>query len=425
MTDYRQMWADLGLDLEKHDLLLGALPALYENIYLSQEARPEGMGYFDFVVSEVHGLRVKELVDHKAQGGTVVGAYCVFVPEDIVLASGGVPVGLCAGTQFSVPDADQVLPSNTCALIKSSYGFKVGRTCPYVQVSNFVVGETTCDGKKKMYELLAEHHPTYVMEVPQKKTALARSLYHGEVLQFRDKMESEAGIRITSESLASATALVDSKKRALQRLNATRKAASVPISGLDALLVNQVSFYDDIVRFTEKVNVLSDELEDRIARGVGVFAADTPRILVAGSPMAIPNWKMHRILEDSGAAVVAEESCIGFRYYNYLTPPNDGTLEGQLRAIAERHLENHCACFTPNEERIDDILKLAEEYRVDGVVHYNLSFCQPYANETIKVRSALAGANIPLLSIETDYSDGDMAQIKNRVDAFLEIVKAQ
>lgn len=94
-----------------------------------------------------------------------------------------------------------------------------------------------------------------------------------------------------------------------------------------------------------------------------------------------------------------------------------------MRAIAERHLENHCACFTPNDERIDDILKLAEEYHVDGVVHYSLSFCQPYANETVKVRGALDEANIPLLSIETDYNDGDMAQIKNRVDAFLEILR--
>jgi benzoyl-CoA reductase/2-hydroxyglutaryl-CoA dehydratase subunit BcrC/BadD/HgdB len=419
------MWSDLGLDLEKHDLLLGALPALYENIYLSQEGRPQGMGYFDFVVSEVHGLRVQELVDHKAKGGTVVGTYCVFVPEDIVLAAGGVPVGLCAGTQFSVADAEKVLPANTCALIKSSFGFKVGRTCPYVQASNFVVGETTCDGKKKMYELLAEHHPTYVMEVPQKKTTAALALFHDEVLQFKEKMEAEAGVTITSSSLASATALVDAKKKALQRLNATRKASSVPISGLDALLINQVSFYDDVVRFTEKVNALADELEARIARQESVFPSDAPRILVAGSPMAIPNWKMHRILEDSGAAVVAEESCIGFRYYNYLTPPSDGTLEAQLKAISERHLENHCACFTPNEERTADIINLAKEYNVDGVVHYNLSFCQPYANETVKVRGALAKADIPMLSIDTDYSDGDMGQIKTRVDAFLEIVKAR
>ncbi|MDP2937460.1 MAG: double-cubane-cluster-containing anaerobic reductase [Dehalococcoidia bacterium] len=423
MSDYRQMWADLGLDLEKHDLLLGALPAIYENIYLSQENRPEGMGYFDFVISEIHGLRVKELMDHKAKGGKVIGTYCVFVPEDVVLAAGGVPVGLCAGAQFSIPDAEGVLPNNTCALIKSSFGFKVGRTCPYVQASDLVVGETTCDGKKKMYELLAEHHPTYVMEVPQKKTASARALFFDEILHFRDRVEAETGVRITPDSLTAATSLVDSKKTALQRFNAARKVASLPISGLDALLVNQVSFYDDVVRFTDKVNALSDELESRIKHGQSVFSDGAPRLLVAGSPMAIPNWKVHRVLEDSGAAVVAEESCIGFRYYNYLTGESDGTMEGQLRAIADRLLENHCACFTPNEERVQDILNLANEYSVDGVVQYSLSFCQPYANEAVKVGRALTAAKIPVLNIETDYNDGDMGQMKARVDAFLEMIK--
>lgn len=183
--DYRTMWADLGLDMEKHDMLLGALPAIYENIFLSQVDRPESMGYFNFVVSEIHGLRVKELMDHKAEGGIVVGLYCVFVPEDLVMAANGIAVGLCAGTQFSVPDGEALLPRNTCSLIKSSLGFKVGRTCPYTQACNLIVGETTCDGKKKMYETLAEHHPTYVMEVPQKKSERGHELFLAELKDFK------------------------------------------------------------------------------------------------------------------------------------------------------------------------------------------------------------------------------------------------
>ena len=141
---------------------------------------------------------------------------------------------------------------------------------------------------------------------------------------------------ITAERLAEATALVEAKRRALRRLHNARKARPVPISGLDALLVTQVAFYDDVVRFTEKVNALCDELEDRIARGEGVAPADAPRILVSGSPMAIPNWKLHRILEDSGAVVVGEESCTGTRYFSPAVAENDGTLDGQLEAIADR-----------------------------------------------------------------------------------------
>ncbi len=422
-TDYRPMWTDLDLDLEKHDMLLQVLPSMYESTFLGQENRPEAMEYFDFVVGEIHGLRVKELMDHKASGGKVIGLYCVFVPEDLIMAAGAIPVGLCAGTQFSVPDAEEVLPRNTCALIKSSFGFKLGRTCPYVQASDLLIGETTCDGKKKMYEILAQYHPTYVMEVPQKKTPLGRELFLEELRGLKAKLEAESGVAITAERLAEATAVVEAKRRALQRLHDIRRARPVPISGLDALLVTQVCFYDDSVRFAEKVNALCEELEGRTARGEGAAPADAPRILVSGSPMAIPNWKLHRILEDSGALVVGEESCTGTRYFSYLAAESDGSLDAQLKAIADRQLDTHCACFTPNDERIEDILTLARGWGVDGVVHYNLQFCHTFANEAVKVEKTLERENIPLLRIETDYSDEDMGQLKTRVDAFLEMIR--
>lgn len=97
MTDYREMWSSLGLDLKSPDALLSVLGKAYEDIFLSQKDRPEGMKYFDFVMTEVHGLRIKELMDAKAQGRIVIGSYCVFVPEELILAVNGISVGLCAG----------------------------------------------------------------------------------------------------------------------------------------------------------------------------------------------------------------------------------------------------------------------------------------------------------------------------------------
>jgi benzoyl-CoA reductase/2-hydroxyglutaryl-CoA dehydratase subunit BcrC/BadD/HgdB len=197
----------------------------------------------------------------------------------------------------------------------------------------------------------------------------------------------------------------------------------VPISGKDALLVTQVAFYDDISRCIKQVNALCDEVEKRVANGEGVFSANTPRILISGSPMAIPNWKLHHILETAGAAVVCEESCTGTRNFSDLVPEKGGTVEEQLKAIADRYMQIHCACFTPNDERLDDIIRLAKEYKVDGVVHYNLQFCHTYANEAVKVERALAKEGIPLLRVETDYSDEDAGQLRTRVDAFLEMIR--
>ena len=96
VSNYTQMWSDLGLDLKAHDALLSILGGAYQDIFLPKN-RPEGMKYFDFVMSEVHGLRIKELMDAKAAGRIVVGSYCVFVPEELILAVDGVSVGLCPG----------------------------------------------------------------------------------------------------------------------------------------------------------------------------------------------------------------------------------------------------------------------------------------------------------------------------------------
>jgi benzoyl-CoA reductase/2-hydroxyglutaryl-CoA dehydratase subunit BcrC/BadD/HgdB len=197
----------------------------------------------------------------------------------------------------------------------------------------------------------------------------------------------------------------------------------VPISGKDALLATQVSFYDDPGRFTQQVNALAEELEGRIARGEGVFPAGAPRILISGSPMAIPNWKLHHLVESAGAAVVCEESCTGTRAFSESVPETGGTVEEQMDKIANRYMQINCACFTPNEGRVDDIIRLAREYKADGVIHYNLQFCHTYANEAVNVERALSKAGIPLLRIETDYSDEDAGQLRTRIDAFLEMIR--
>ncbi len=419
----KTMWAELGIDLKSHDVLLGALGPTFAETYLSQRNRPHGMGFFDFVVGDIHGIRVQELRQHAMDGGKVVATYCVFVPEEIVWAARAIPVGLCAGAQFSVPLAEEVLPRNTCALIKSSFGFRLGRLCPYVQASHLIVGETTCDGKKKMFEILGQYQPVYAMEVPNKKTALSRELWAGEVVAFKDVIEKLTGNEVTAANLSQATKLVNERRRALQRLCELRRARPAPISGKDALLVTQVSFYDDVVRCTQQVNALCDELDKRVAAGQGVAPASASRILVTGSPMAIPNWKLHHVIETAGAVVVCEESCTGTRFFTDLVSEGGGTVEEQLRAVAERYMQIHCACFTPNDERLDDIVRLAKECQVDGVVHYNLQFCHTYANEAVKVERALAGEGIPLLRIETDYSDEDIGQLRTRVDAFLEMIR--
>lgn len=148
MADYRELWSDLGIDLEKHDQLCAVLPELFGEVYMSQENRPEAMNYYNFVVSEIHGFRINELNELKKNDNKkVIGTFCVYVPDEIALAANAIPVGLCGGSDFWVPDGEKVLPKNTCPLIKASVGAKIGKTCPYFNSADLLVGETTCDGK--------------------------------------------------------------------------------------------------------------------------------------------------------------------------------------------------------------------------------------------------------------------------------------
>ena len=419
----RKLWEDLGVDMEKHDQLMTALPTMFKDVFLTQEKTPKKMDYFYGLAGDIHGQRVKEINEGRKNGRKAIATFCVFVPEEIILAADGYAIGLCAGSQFWVPDGETVLPRNTCPLIKAFMGAKVGRTCPYFESTDLVVGETTCDGKKKAWELLGERMPVYVMELPQMKKDGDIDEWKSEIERFKDKVEEVTGNKITTEKLLESMKIIRNKKDALKRFYNLRKHNPAPVSGRDALLVTQLSFFDDPVRFTEKLNELCDELDDRVKNDISPFKKDTKRILLSGTPQALPNWKLHDIIEKSGASIVCEETCTGTRYFDRGEQPKDGSSMDQLMdSIAHDGMDVNCACFTPNDKRTDDIIRLFKEYNADGVIYEDLTFCTNYSIEYARVEKALKEAGIPLLHLETDYSDEDSGQLQTRVEAFLEML---
>jgi len=423
-SQYEEMWRGLGLDLAAHDQLLQVLGQGYQQIFLAQSNRPQGMDYFNFVMSEVHGLRIKELVDGKKEGTKVVGSYCVFVPEEIVRAAGATLVGLCSGADFAVEEVEKLLPRNTCALIKSSFGFKLGRVCPYLESADLIVGENTCDGKKKSYEALEKLVSNlYVMDLPQVKSSEGRALLKAEYWRFKEAMEELAGKAISAADLKRGIKIANDKRRVISRLSNLRSNNPAPISGLDALLINQVYFYDDPVRFTEAVNKICEELGERVRKNEGVVPKEAPRILMSGCPMAVPNWKLPWIIESAGAVIVGEESCVGERGTRNLVAEDGGTVEELMEAIVDRYFNIDCAIFTPNPDRAKHVAEMFRGYKAQGVMHYSLQFCQPYQIESIPLEKLLEDQGLPTLRLETDYSQEDIEQIKTRVEAFLEILR--
>jgi len=421
MSEYKEMWREMGIDLEAHDSLLRVLGSAYKDIYLRQQNRPKGMEYFDFVVRELHGFRVKELMEAREQGRKVIGTFCVFVPEELVIAVNAIAVGLCAGADIASDAAEQYVPRNTCSLIKSAFGFKLAKVCPYIEATDLIVGENTCDGKKKAFEQYKDVvDDLYVMDLPQMKSEVGRHLLKAEYKRFARKLEEITGNKITTESLNRGIKIVNAKRKAINRLDSLRAASLLPISGLDSLLTNQVFFYDDPERFTASVNAICDELEERIANKEGVCPENTPRIIVSGCPMAVPNWKLPHVIETSGAIIVGEEMCTGVRGTRNNVNEDASTLEEMFDSITDRYFKIDCAVFTPNTDRLNHVKEMVKEYKADGVIHYGLQFCQPYAHEAMNMERLLEAEDIPVLSVETDYSQEDLGQLKTRVEAFVE-----
>ncbi|HMA04561.1 MAG TPA: 2-hydroxyacyl-CoA dehydratase family protein, partial [Methanomicrobiales archaeon] len=277
-----------------------------------------------------------------------------------------------------------------------------------------VVAEATCDGKKKMYEVLSSHIPTYVLDLPQKpESPEALAYFASELRRFGRFMEDLAGRTITDDALGREIRSANETRRLLHRLFGLRMADPPPIRGSEVLRVMQKQFFLSPVQFREGITRLCDELEHTVPP-----PRKGPRILISGCPMASGNTKMVEILEEKGAAVVAEESCTGTRsFWDPVDEKGD-----PWKALAERYLGITCACMTPNKRRVDRIVDLAKQFRADGVVYYTLQFCHGYNIERLLVQQALKKERIPLLAIESDYGDSDREQIGVRVDAFLEMI---
>jgi len=364
--------------------------------------------------------RISQIADERKAGKKLVGTFCLFVPDEIIFAAGADRIILCGGKNDTVSIAEQYLPRNICPLVKSSFGSIVNdgcsglKSCSHFSMVDMIVAENTCDSKKKMYELLGNYVPTYVIDLPQRPdTPEALKYFLSELEKFKSTMEQLTGNQVTVERLKKEIRSANETRQLLHRLYELRKKDLTPISGVDVLKLLQKQYFlspDELKRY---LHILISEVES-----VKPEQMHKPRIMISGCPMPGGNTKVPEIIESRGGVIVAEESCTGTRsFWDLVDEKKDPML-----ALAERYIKIPCSCMSPNDRRIDNILELAREFKVDGVVYYTLQFCHGYNIEKHKVQQALKEAGIPMLSIETDYSNSDIEQIGLRVDAFMEMI---
>lgn len=361
-------------------------------------------------------LRVKEL---KEKGIPVVGVFCTYFPQEIAMAMGACVVGLCSTSDETIKDAERDLPSNLCPLIKSSYGFALTDKCPFFYFSDLIVGETTCDGKKKMYEFLGEFKPVHIMELPNRQSKDGYQMYRNEIIRFREALEAHFGVTITEDQIRKAIHVRNEERKALKSLYELMRLDPVPMKGEQLYSVLYGStFRFDKEQVAKDIYGLIEKVKKEYAEGKHL--EKMPRILITGSPSSGGAMKVVRAIEENGGVVVAYENCGGSKSCDELVDESDPDVYG---ALARRYLNIGCSCMTPNPNRFDLLGRMIEEYKPDAVVEIVLQACHTYSVESLKVKRFVQNNyNLPYLKVETDYSTSDIGQINTRVSALIEML---
>lgn len=360
-----------------------------------------------------------EIKEYKEKGVPVVGMYCAYFPTELAMAVGAIPVGLCSFSNETIPTAEQKMPKSMCPLVKSSYGFAISDKCPFFHFSDLIIGETTCDGKKKMYEMLAEFKPVFVMELPNSQSRVSMEFWRSEVIRTKEYFEDFFQTIITEEKIKEAIHLGNEIRKSLLRLCEVMKLEPAPVLGGDIQKIVSGSKY----RFDFKTTpAVVDAITDRILEEYhqGKMLESRPRILVTGCPMGGDSLKVIQAIEENGGVVVAVENCSGVKTLDRMIDEDDPDIYG---AIARRYLSTGCSIMTPNDNRIELIGRIIDEYHVDGVVEMILSGCHATGAEAAYIQQFVTEEKgLPYLSIDTDYSKEDYAQISTRVAALIEMI---
>lgn len=359
-------------------------------------------------------LAVKKVKD---SGKPVVGMYCTYFPREIAQAAGAATVSLCSTSDETTAEAEKDLPKNLCPLIKSSYGFAITDKCPFFHFSDLVIGETTCDGKKKMYELMGELKPVHVMQLPHNQSEDSLDLWEKEVIRVKDVIEEKFETEITEEKLEEQIDLENRIRKAFKKLASTMANDPTPMSGYDYFKV----LFGSTFRFDrENLPAELEGLADKVMAEYDETREKKPRILITGCPIGGATEKVIKAVEDNGGVVVSYENCSGEKNYDRLVEENTGD---PLKAIAERYINIGCSVMSPNDNRYELLGKLIDKYKVDGVLDMELQSCHTYAIETTSIRKYVTEEkNIPYIALETDFSQADIGQINTRVQAFIEML---
>lgn len=376
-------------------------------------------------IEELRQTNVSNLLKLKAQGVKVVGSYCTYCPREIIIAAGAASVGLCGTRDAPIAAAEKDLPRNLCPMVKSSYGLATTDQCPYFAMSDKVVGETTCDGKKKMFEVMSAKgiKDIYVMNLPHMPDVeSSRKLWVEELRRLKSYLEQKFGVEITEAKLRDAIHVCNEEHRAKQALFDLNRAKPALISGMDLLSVSfQVGYQADRRETIRMLDELTAKIKARAAAGETVGDEKTKRILLTGTPVGVGSEKVVKLIEEGVALVVAMETCGGYKTVGLRIDENDKSDPYEL--LAKKYMQIPCSVMSPNTRRLTLIRQMIDDFQIQGVVDLTWQACHTYNIESYFVEELVKNKlGLPFLQLETDYSESDIETLRVRIEAFLEMI---
>jgi benzoyl-CoA reductase/2-hydroxyglutaryl-CoA dehydratase subunit BcrC/BadD/HgdB len=390
------------------------MSALKEN-GVSESVSASVQEYFKSSISD----EIRYVSQQKSEGRGVVGFYCEFTPRDLILAAGAIPICLCGTSINTITHAETILPSNLCPLIKSSFGYALTGGCPLLNDADLLVAETTCDGKKKMYEILSKKKNMHVLELTQKvNEQRAFDLWLAEVQELKEVLEKTFDVDITDQRLREAIRAMNEERSLILAIQQLGQHKPSIVTGLEVAQTRyRVAGFDSHLEQMRNFVAMGQQ---RLESGYEAVPENAPRVLLTGCPTGHGTEKIIEIIEECGGVVIVQEACSGIKgVFENVSEEGD-----PLTAIARKHFNIPCSCMTPNTGRERLLKQLAEDYQADAVVDLVWQACHTY-----NVESAIIGEfvrdelGLSYLKVETDYSNSDREQLKVRVQTLLELIE--
>jgi benzoyl-CoA reductase/2-hydroxyglutaryl-CoA dehydratase subunit BcrC/BadD/HgdB len=353
----------------------------------------------------------------KATGRFVIGWFNPYVPEEIIHAAGMLPFEVTGDNEpVQMQGAEAHIYSNSCSKI---------RTCWQMQLDgkyNFLDGYVSthmCDQDMRLYEVWAYYKKLPFMELiyaPRKRDEEAVRLYLKDLEGFRDRLSQYLICRIPDQRVADSIKLYNRGRELMQQLYELRKRDRPPLTGAEAVEVSKAAARMRRERFNELMEQLLAEIQ-RTGREI----KKARRLMLIGNDLH--NTTQIEALESADAVVVVDEMDIGLRRASGQVDTELPPMEALARYyVMGRPVDKHT---WNSDQRLELIGMLAEQYKVDGVVSQNVRFCTYLGWDKWDLKRQMQERGIPILELDLEYGHPGGAQMKIRVEAFMEMLESR